>query len=98
MEGNEDRNLILMSYVIAGTLDNPIMVDSFGEEQYAGCTGYPVDSHWVIWLIVSLRLLFCSLIDDVRLLPATTATNPRAPLCHSCPAHAPSDGVPNAAT
>ena len=36
----------------AGTLDNPIIVKSFGEEQYAGCTGYPVDSHVTIWLTV----------------------------------------------
>lgn len=36
-----------------GTLDNPIVVKSFGDEQYAGCTGYPVDSHVTIWLTVS---------------------------------------------
>merc|ERR1712000_465721 len=28
-----------------GTLDNPIVVKSFGDEQYAGCTGFPADSH-----------------------------------------------------
>jgi len=39
-----------------GTLDNPIIVKSFGDEQYAGCTGYPADSHVVIWLTVSLQL------------------------------------------
>ncbi|EHL02530.1 putative Cytochrome c oxidase subunit 4, mitochondrial [Glarea lozoyensis 74030] len=33
-----------------GTLDNPIIVKSFGDEQYAGCTGYPADSHVTIWL------------------------------------------------
>ncbi|KAK2627253.1 hypothetical protein QTJ16_003219 [Diplocarpon rosae] len=36
-----------------GTLDNPIMVKSFGDEQYAGCTGFPADSHNVIWLTMS---------------------------------------------
>ena len=36
-----------------GTLDNPIIVRSFGDEQYAGCTGFPADSHVVIWLTVS---------------------------------------------
>ncbi|TVY90004.1 Cytochrome c oxidase subunit 4, mitochondrial, partial [Lachnellula willkommii] len=36
-----------------GTLDNPIVVKSFGDEQYAGCTGYPVDSHTTIWLTMS---------------------------------------------
>ncbi|KAM0260166.1 hypothetical protein ACHAQJ_002931 [Trichoderma viride] len=33
-----------------GTLENPILVRSAGEEQLAGCTGSPVDSHVVIWL------------------------------------------------
>ncbi|KAL8937383.1 MAG: hypothetical protein Q9216_004453 [Gyalolechia sp. 2 TL-2023] len=32
-----------------GTLDDPIMVKSFGEEQYCGCTGFPADSHTVLW-------------------------------------------------
>lgn len=45
-----------------GTLDNPIVVRSFGDEQYAGCTGYPADSHGTIWLTVrsshSYPLLF----------------------------------------
>ncbi|OJD36724.1 cytochrome c subunit [Diplodia corticola] len=36
-----------------GTLDDPIMVRSFGDEQYAGCTGVPADSHVVKWLTMS---------------------------------------------
>ncbi|KAK4627186.1 Cytochrome c oxidase subunit 4, mitochondrial [Fulvia fulva] len=36
-----------------GTLEDPIIVKSFGDEQYIGCTGYPVDSHVVIWLTTS---------------------------------------------
>ena len=36
-----------------GTLDNPVLVRSAGDEQYAGCTGVPADSHGVIWLGVS---------------------------------------------
>ncbi|TKA60715.1 hypothetical protein B0A55_10732 [Friedmanniomyces simplex] len=36
-----------------GTLDNPIVVKSFGDEQYLGCTGCPVDSHVVLWLTCS---------------------------------------------
>jgi len=36
-----------------GTLDNPIIVKSAGDEQYAGCTGYPADSHVTIWLTMS---------------------------------------------
>jgi hypothetical protein len=35
-------------------LDNPIIVKSYGDEQYAGCTGYPVDSHITIWLAVCI--------------------------------------------
>ncbi|VBB87283.1 Putative cytochrome c oxidase polypeptide IV [Podospora comata] len=33
-----------------GTLSNPVLVRSAGEEQFAGCTGVPADSHNVIWL------------------------------------------------
>ncbi|KAJ5661052.1 Cytochrome c oxidase subunit 4 [Penicillium longicatenatum] len=36
-----------------GTLQDPIIVNGAGDEQYAGCTGYPVDSHQVNWLTVS---------------------------------------------
>lgn len=36
----------------AGTLEDPIVVNSAGEEQYVGCTGCPADSHNVIWLTV----------------------------------------------
>lgn len=37
----------------AGTLKKPIVVTGFGPEQYIGCTGSPVDSHVVIWLVAS---------------------------------------------
>ncbi|PWY91092.1 cytochrome c subunit VB [Aspergillus heteromorphus CBS 117.55] len=36
-----------------GTLENPIIVRGAGDEQYAGCTGFPADSHQVNWLTVS---------------------------------------------
>ncbi|KAJ5888219.1 Cytochrome c oxidase subunit 4 [Penicillium taxi] len=36
-----------------GTLENPIVVNGAGDEQYAGCTGFPADSHQVNWLTVS---------------------------------------------
>ncbi|KAK0736432.1 cytochrome c oxidase subunit VB-domain-containing protein [Apiosordaria backusii] len=36
-----------------GTLANPVLVRSAGEEQFAGCTGVPADSHNVIWLGMS---------------------------------------------
>ncbi|KAL9605995.1 MAG: hypothetical protein Q9179_000840 [Wetmoreana sp. 5 TL-2023] len=36
-----------------GTLDDPIIVKSVGNEQYCGCTGFPADSHTVKWLTTS---------------------------------------------
>jgi len=36
-----------------GTMDDPIVVNSYGEEHYIGCTGYPVDSHTTRWLTIS---------------------------------------------
>ena len=39
-------------FPIAGTLKDPIMVKSFGDEQYCGCTGFPADSHVTKWLTV----------------------------------------------
>lgn len=35
-----------------GTVENPVMVQSAGEEQYVGCTGVPADTHVVKWLTV----------------------------------------------
>ncbi|KAF9690500.1 hypothetical protein EKO04_011431 [Ascochyta lentis] len=35
-----------------GTPEDPIVVNSAGNEQYVGCTGYPVDSHGVLWITV----------------------------------------------
>lgn len=36
-----------------GTIEDPIIVNGAGDEQYAGCTGFPADSHTVNWLTVS---------------------------------------------
>ncbi|KAI9812977.1 MAG: Cytochrome c oxidase subunit 4 [Thelocarpon impressellum] len=36
-----------------GSLEKPIVVKSFGDEQYIGCTGAPADSHVTIWLTTS---------------------------------------------
>lgn len=70
---------MLISYVGTGTLDNPIMVNSFGDEQYAGCTGFPADSHWVVWLVVCLHFLsfLPSLTYHVHPLPPTIPVKPR---------------------
>ena len=74
-----------------GTLDNPIIVNSAGDEQFAGCTGYPADSHVTIWLNVSPQpgsyLTTCSPIPScLRQISVTYPTNSHA-LLHtpSCP-------------
>ncbi|EEP76936.1 cytochrome c oxidase polypeptide IV [Uncinocarpus reesii 1704] len=53
MKGIDIFNMQPLDASRLGTLDNPIMVKSGGPEQYVGCTGYPADSHTVIWLTVS---------------------------------------------
>ena len=50
---SEKGGRVLTWVVAIGTLNDPITVQSFGEERYLGCTGCPVDSHTVIWLTVS---------------------------------------------
>ncbi|KAK6217993.1 Scaffold-type E3 ligase [Pestalotiopsis sp. IQ-011] len=50
MEGVDIFDMRPLDASRKGTLDNPIMVKSAGDEQYAGCTGYPADSHVVTWL------------------------------------------------
>ena len=54
MEGVDIFDMRPLDASRKGTLKEPIMVRSAGEEQFAGCTGYPVDSHGVIWLTVRL--------------------------------------------
>jgi cytochrome c oxidase subunit 5b len=38
---------------VTGTMKDPILVKSFGEEHYIGCTGVPADTHHQLWMIVS---------------------------------------------
>lgn len=33
-----------------GTMENPIVVDSYDDYRYVGCTGSPADSHSIMWL------------------------------------------------
>jgi cytochrome c oxidase subunit 5b len=56
MEGIDIFDMRPLDASRRGTLDNPIMVRSGGDEQYAGCTGSPADSHGVIWLTVCRAL------------------------------------------
>jgi len=66
-----------------GTVDNPVLVKSAGDEQYVGCTGVPADSHTVWWLTV------CALCFAVYLQAANSARSP---------ANAPLSAVQSAAT
>ncbi|KAF9732619.1 hypothetical protein PMIN06_012234 [Paraphaeosphaeria minitans] len=36
-----------------GTPEDPIVVNSAGNEQYVGCTGCPADSHNVLWITLT---------------------------------------------
>ncbi|KAI5851705.1 cytochrome c oxidase subunit VB [Morchella snyderi] len=53
MEGVDVFDMKPLDASRRGTMENPIVVQSFGEERYLGCTGYPADSHNTIWLTVS---------------------------------------------
>ncbi|KAH0539001.1 hypothetical protein FGG08_004451 [Glutinoglossum americanum] len=53
MEGVDIFDMKPLDASRKGTLQDPIMVKSFGEEQYCGCTGYPVDSHTTLWLTIT---------------------------------------------
>lgn len=54
MEGVDVFDMRPLDASRKGTMKEPILVRSAGDEQYAGCTGFPVDSHSVIWLTVRL--------------------------------------------
>lgn len=54
MEGVDIFDMRPLDASRQGTVKDPILVRSAGDEQYAGCTGYPADSHQVIWLTVRL--------------------------------------------
>lgn len=53
MEGVDIFDMRPLDASRKGTMDKPIKVRSAGDEQLAGCTGYPADSHIVHWLGVS---------------------------------------------
>lgn len=57
MEGVDIFDMRPLDASRKGTLKEPILVRSAGDEQYAGCTGFPVDSHGVIWLTVRCNVL-----------------------------------------
>ncbi|PHH61613.1 hypothetical protein CDD81_8128 [Ophiocordyceps australis] len=53
MEGVDIFDMRPLDSSRKGTMEDPIMVRSAGDEQYAGCTGCPADSHIVQWLVMS---------------------------------------------
>lgn len=53
MEGVDIFDMRPLDASRLGTMKEPIIVRSAGEEQFAGCTGFPADSHTVHWLGVS---------------------------------------------
>ncbi|KAK0623729.1 cytochrome c oxidase subunit VB [Immersiella caudata] len=53
MEGVDIFDMRPLDASRLGTVEDPILVRSAGDEQYAGCTGFPADSHNVIWLGMS---------------------------------------------
>lgn len=86
----------LLMQLAIGTLDDPIMVNSFGDEQYCGCTGCPADSHSVKWLTVSPdnSFPFPSLSSSRPCLLQKECPIANAP--HRSPAAAPSSAALNA--
>ncbi|KAF8419907.1 cytochrome c oxidase subunit VB [Tirmania nivea] len=53
MEGVDIFDMRPLDASRKGTMQDPIVIQSFGEERYLGCTGCPADSHDTIWLTVS---------------------------------------------
>ncbi|PHH72203.1 hypothetical protein CDD80_4681 [Ophiocordyceps camponoti-rufipedis] len=53
MEGVDVFDMSPLDASRLGTMDDPIMVRSAGDEQFAGCTGFPAKSHIVKWLGMS---------------------------------------------
>jgi len=53
MEGVDIFDMRPLDASRLGTMEDPIMIKSAGDEQFAGCTGFPADSHGVAWLRVT---------------------------------------------
>lgn len=50
LEGIEVFDLKPLDSSRKGTMENPIIVESYDDYRYVGCTGAPADSHSVMWL------------------------------------------------
>ena len=53
MEGIDIFDMKPLDSSRKGTMQDPIVVKSWGEEQYVGCCGVPADSHNQIWMTIS---------------------------------------------
>ncbi|KAJ3296896.1 Cytochrome c oxidase subunit 4 [Borealophlyctis nickersoniae] len=53
LKGEEPWPDMLPLYIDAkGTTKNPIIITGSDPEKYVGCTGWPVDSHELVWLTI----------------------------------------------
>ncbi|KAI8982567.1 cytochrome c oxidase subunit VB-domain-containing protein [Pilobolus umbonatus] len=50
LEGKEFFDVEPLNMTHLGSVKNPIVVKSHDPIRFVGCTGYPVDSHDVIWI------------------------------------------------
>ncbi|KAK4981209.1 Cytochrome c oxidase subunit 4 [Elasticomyces elasticus] len=53
MQGIDVFDMMPLDTSRKGTMNEPLKVKSFGDEQYIGCTGFPSDTHVIIWLTCS---------------------------------------------
>lgn len=53
MAGREPWDLKPLEVTHMGTKKNPIVIQTVDPERFIGCTGYPADSHPVLWLTVT---------------------------------------------
>uniref|UniRef100_A0A1D1YQE4 Cytochrome c oxidase subunit 4, mitochondrial n=1 Tax=Anthurium amnicola TaxID=1678845 RepID=A0A1D1YQE4_9ARAE len=52
LEGKELYDLSPLEITAVGTKKDPVMVKSVDPARYVGCTGFPVDTHELVWLTV----------------------------------------------
>ncbi|AET40595.1 cytochrome c oxidase subunit IV Ecym_6213 [Eremothecium cymbalariae DBVPG len=50
LEGIEVFDTKPLDATRVGTMENPIVVDSYDDYRYVGCTGSPAGSHTIMWL------------------------------------------------
>ncbi|KAJ1654967.1 Cytochrome c oxidase subunit 4 [Dispira simplex] len=55
LEGRELFSMKPLEMTHLGTKKNPILIDSIDEVRHVGCTGYPAESHSLIWINVERK-------------------------------------------